>query len=127
VPQSPEETKCLISELPLDLLESDAWRSLSINARRFIDFLMIAHMRHEGQRNGELPAPRRQLEASGISASHVSAAINEAVRVGLIDRKRGAPGRPNTYALAWLALSDGSKPSNGWRTYKHEKKARTGS
>ena len=28
-------------KMPRDLLRSDAWRSLSINARRFIDFLLI--------------------------------------------------------------------------------------
>jgi hypothetical protein len=32
-------------KLPRDLLESYSWHSLSINVRRFIDFLMIEQMR----------------------------------------------------------------------------------
>ena len=48
--------------LPRDLLESDAWRGLGINARRFLDFLMIEHLRHGGKHNGYLLAPQRQLE-----------------------------------------------------------------
>jgi hypothetical protein len=36
----------------LDVLESDAWHFLGINARRLIEFLMIENMRHGGKRNG---------------------------------------------------------------------------
>ena len=54
-------------KLPRDLLESTAWRSLSIHARRLIDFLLIEHMRHGGRENGRLLAPRRQFEAFGIA------------------------------------------------------------
>jgi hypothetical protein len=100
-----------------DLLESDAWRSLSINARRLLDFLMIEHMRHGGKRNGFLLAPREQLEKCGIGARHISPAIEEAERVGLVDCKRGVGQRPSMYTLTWLQLSDGSDPSNRWRFY----------
>src|SRR5262249_34930956 len=52
--------------LPRELLETAAWRSLGINARRLLDFLMVEHMRHGGKRNGYLLAPRRQLAEFGI-------------------------------------------------------------
>ena len=101
--------------LTRELLTSDAWRALGINARRFIEFLMIEHMRHGGKANGLLVAPRRQLERFGVGARHISPAIEEAERLGLVDCKRGIGRRPSSCALTWLPLSDGSAPSNRWR------------
>jgi len=102
--------------LPQHLLESEAWRSLSINARRFLDFLMLEHMRHSGQENGSLLAPRRQLEQHGIGARHISAAIEETKLLGLVDCKRGTGRRPSVYALTWLPLScAGTAPSSRWQ------------
>jgi hypothetical protein len=94
-------------KLPLALLDSDAWRSLSINARRLIEFVMIEHMRHGGKANGALMAPRLQLEEFGIGARHISAAIEEAVGKGIINCGRGTGRKPNLYALTWLPLGDG--------------------
>jgi len=104
----------------LDLLESDAWHFLSINARRFIDFLMIENMRHGGKRNGQLVAPRKQLEQFGIGARHISAAIEEVERVGLVDCRRGAGRQPNTYTITWLPLGDGTAPTDRWRSYRND-------
>src|ERR1700676_1181540 len=104
-------------KLPRDLLESDAWVHLGINARRLVDYLMVEHMRQGGQRNGFLLAPRRQMGARCISARHVSAAIEEAERVGLVDCTRGVGRRPSRYALTWLRLSDGSAPSDRCRVH----------
>jgi hypothetical protein len=101
--------------LPRDLLESEAWRGLGINARRFLDFLMLEHMRHSGKENGSLLAPRSQLVGFGIGARHVSPAIEETERLGFVDCKRGTGRRPSSYALTWLPLSDGRAPSNRWR------------
>lgn len=89
--------------LTQDVLASNSWRSLSINARRLIDFLMIENMRHGGKHNGRLLAPRVQLEEFGIGARHISAAIEEAVAAGLVAVQRGGGRRPNQYALIWLA------------------------
>ena len=52
--------------MPRELLISDAWRSLSINARRFIDFVLIEYLNNAGKTNGNLKAPRRQLWDFGI-------------------------------------------------------------
>jgi hypothetical protein len=101
-------------KLPRELIESAAWRALGLNSRRFIDFLLIEHMNHGGQRNGFLLAPRRQLE-NFIGAHLVSAAIVDAERLGLVDCRRGLGRLPNLYALTWLPLSDGAPPSNRFR------------
>ena len=50
---------------------------------------MLEHMRHAGRKNGQLLAPRRQLEKAGIGAQHVSAAIEATVSRGLVLVKRG--------------------------------------
>ena len=42
--------------LTRDLLRSQAWRGLGINARRLVDFLLIEYMNHGGKRNGHLLA-----------------------------------------------------------------------
>jgi len=100
--------------MPRSLLESAAWRGLSINARRLVDFLMIEHMRQGGKRNGFLLAPRRQLWDFGIGSHFVSEAIAEVERAGLVGCRRGTGRRPNYYALTWLPLADGSPASNRW-------------
>lgn len=42
------------AKMPRTLMESDAWRSLGINERRVVDFLLIEHMSHGGRKNGAL-------------------------------------------------------------------------
>jgi hypothetical protein len=101
--------------LTLEMVENGAWRSLTTNARRVIDFLMIEHMRHAGKENGALLAPRRQLVAFGIGTHFISEAIDEAVLMGFVDVKRGTGRRASTYALTWLPLRDGIDPTNRWR------------
>ena len=114
-------------KLPRDLLESDAWRSLTINARRFLDFLMIEHMRHGGQANGRLQAPRRQLWNFGIGQHFVSPTIEECERVGLAFCRRGVGRAPSLYTLAWLPLANGDKPPDAkWRAFRFEIKERSG-
>ena len=93
-------------KLPRDLLESDAWRGLSINARRLIDFIMLEHMRQGGKRNGLLLAPREQLEAFGIGRHFISGAIHEVARTGLVDVIRGP--RPESKCLS-LHLGSGKR------------------
>lgn len=108
-------------KLPRDLLESDAWRSLTINARRFLDFLMIEHMHHGGKANGRLIAPWRQLEQFGIGDHFISSAIEECQRVGLAFCRRGLGRAPSVYTLAWLPLANGDKPPDGkWRAFRLE-------
>ncbi len=75
--------------LTRELLMSDAWRSQGINTVRFIHFLLLEHLRHGGQENGKLKAPRRQLRAFGIGARHVSTAIAEAEKLGLVICHKG--------------------------------------
>src|SRR5690242_16231849 len=72
-----------------ELRASDAWRSAGINARRFIDFLLLEHMNHGGKENGLLKAPHRQLEDFGIGARRITDTIREAEGLGLVECHRG--------------------------------------
>jgi hypothetical protein len=103
-------------KLPLPMIESEAWRSLGINARRFLDFLMIQQIRHAGKANGALRAPYSQLVKFGIGRRLISSAIEETIRFGFVDCRRGFGRAPSGYALTWLPYGDGSAPSNHWRT-----------
>ena len=89
-------------KLPRDVLESTSWQQLGINARRFLDFLMIEHLRHGGKHNGYLLAPQRQLYDFGIGAHFVTAAIEEVERAGLVTCERGTGKRPSYYGLTWI-------------------------
>src|SRR5690349_6864513 len=84
--------------LPRSLLQSPAWRSMNINTRRLIDFLMIERMSHNSNKNGFLLAPRKQLVSFGIGAHFISTAIAEGERAGLIDVIRGKGRAPSRYA-----------------------------
>jgi len=100
-----------------ELLASDAWRSLSINARRFVDFLLIEHMGHGGKNNGKLKAPYKQLQAFGIGAHQATAAICEAEDLGVVDCHRGGMRVATLYAIGWLPQHDGRPAADRWRCY----------
>jgi hypothetical protein len=103
-----------------ELLNSDAWRALGLNARRLIDFLLIEHMKRGGKANGKLVAPWRQLRKFGIGDHFIAAAIEQCEHVGLIDCRRGVGRRPTFFALTWLPRCDDAPPSNRWRTFQTE-------
>jgi hypothetical protein len=105
--------------LTLELIESDAWRSIGINTVKLINFLMREHLRHGGAENGKLKAPQHQLEACGIGARYVARAIAQADEVGLVDCRRNGMRAASTYALTWLPSYDGRGPSNRWRSYRN--------
>jgi hypothetical protein len=102
--------------LTREMMENDAWLSLSPNAHRLIQFLMVEHMRHASAANGKLLAPRRQLAAFGIRAGSISGAIQQAFELGFIDVKRGIGRAASTYSLTWYPLHDGTEPTNRWAT-----------
>jgi hypothetical protein len=105
--------------IPLAVIESDAWRSLGINAHRLVSFLMREQMRHGGKENGKLKAPRTQLGMFGIGRSEISKAITQAEEFGLVECQRNGLRTASTYALTWLPLHDGTPATDGWRFYRN--------
>lgn len=104
--------------LPRDLVRSDAWRSLGINAFRVVSFLISEHLAKGGKENGKLKAPHRQLVAYGVAARFATGAIAEAETKGLVICNRGGMRVATTFALAWLPLHDGSLTAEPWRQFR---------
>lgn len=107
--------------LPLsrELIESDAWRSMTVNVWRLISFLMREHLSHGGKENGKLKATHRQLQGDGIGARHVAGAIRSAEELGLIRCQRAGLRIMTTFSLTWLPLHDRTAPTDEWRSYQN--------
>lgn len=113
-----------------ELLQSQAWRSRSINCVRLLEFLEIEHLAHGGLENGALLAPFDQLQRFGIARRLITCAVQEAEAKGLLAVKREkAKGtkRPkaNRYRLTYLwtrtdldGVKDWQEPSDNWRRYR---------
>jgi hypothetical protein len=114
-------------KLTRDLVESPALQRLSVNACRFIFFLIREHLRHGGKENCRLKAPHRQLIEYGISAGLVTSAIKESEDTGLVECHRGGMRVATLYGLTWLPRHDGTMPPARWKssTAQDQKSATT--
>ena len=108
--------------MPREVLASDAWRSVGINGRRVIDFLMIELAGTAGTQNGNLKAPYQQLVAFGVGKRYVGAAIRQLETVGLVATRRGGQRVASTYALTWLPMAGTEVALDYWRSYGNPKK-----
>lgn len=110
--------------LPRELLSSEAWRGLSINGRRLMDFLLIEHMNHAGLSNGALCATYDQLAAFGVTRSEIPHAIREGEGLGLIRVEHGGrfnmTNRPSRFRLTLYADDAGRPATNDWKRTTHE-------
>jgi hypothetical protein len=119
---------------PAELIMSEAWRALGINARRIVDRVLIEHIGQGGMANGELCVAYGDFEQHGASPNHIAAGIAEAEAAGvLVALRRGKhAGRnaPTFYRLTWMGgwnkLREKIPPSNEWksRTVADVKRAR---
>jgi hypothetical protein len=108
------------------MLESAVHCSLSINARRIIDRIMLEHMAQGGLENGRLKVTYLDFEKYGVRRNSIRASINEACQSGFVkmtapgQRSSGPdPGRPSEFALTWLPIADEinhAHPTNDWKT-----------
>jgi hypothetical protein len=106
----------------VEMLESPAYRALSLSAHRIISRVEIELAHHGGNDNGRLPVTYDNFESYGIDRHAIRPAIREAVALGFLEITR--PGRagnaefrtPNlfriTYRLAKGVPGDGS---HEWR------------
>jgi hypothetical protein len=73
----------------VEMMRSDAWRDMSVNARRMLDLLEIEHLAHGGYENGNLVITYDQFVAGGIRRASIFATIAELERLGWIEVHRG--------------------------------------
>jgi hypothetical protein len=79
----------------IEMLESPAWRVLSLSARRVIDRIEIEFGQHGGraEENGKLPVTYDQFERYGIHRQSIRKAIKEAAALGfIVITRRGCGG-----------------------------------
>jgi hypothetical protein len=121
----------------VEMMRSDAWRDMSINARRMLDLLEIEHLAHGGYENGNLVITYDQFVAGGIRRASIFATIAELERLGWIEVTRGgyrgfARSWPHRFRLTHRRtriragtgapyLVDGT---HDWRDYRSEKSDR---
>jgi hypothetical protein len=104
------------------MLESPAWRALPLYARQVVDRIMLEHLSHGGNENGELPVTYDDFEAYGVRRASVRRAIEIAERLGFVDlvtpgkRGYGIARRPHKFGLTWLPRRDFTPASNRWKS-----------
>jgi hypothetical protein len=105
----------------IDMLESPAFRVLSLSARRILDRLEIELAHHGGQDNGRLPVTYEHFHEYGIHRHAIGPGIRECVALGFVEvTERGRAGNaefrsPNLFRLTYKPTrADG--PTDDWRS-----------
>ncbi len=107
-----------------EFLESAAYRTLSINARRILDRLKIEHIGHDRTQNGNLIVTHEQFIEYGVTCDYVADGLDECAFKGLVKIRRGRAGdgtaHPNVYTLTFDGTHDGLAATNEWRRFSME-------
>jgi len=111
----------------IEMLESPAYRVLSLSARRVIERVEIEHAHHGGKENGRLPVTFDHFHEYGMHRHAIAPAIREAVALGFL--RITIPGRagnaehrtPNYFRLTFIPAKgeygkDGNGCTNEWRS-----------
>lgn len=107
-----------------EMLESPAFRLLSINSRRCLDRLEFEHLAHGLQENGQLIVTYEDFLAWGVSCNYVAASLEELEVFGLIRRLHGRGGwgapHPTRYRLTYTGDCEGGPATNEWKAITAE-------
>jgi hypothetical protein len=114
----------------IEMLESPAYRVLSLSARRVLDRLEIEHGHHGGTENGKLPVTYNDFEKYGIHRHAIGPAIREAVALGFLEvteigRAGNAEFRaPSKYRMTYRHTDDAAA-TDDWRRIETMEQAET--
>jgi hypothetical protein len=93
----------------IEMLESPAYRALSLSGHRVLARIEIEHGHHGGVENGKLPVTFDDFEAYGISPKSVAPALREVQALGFVRvTERGRPSKsdfgrhPNHFELTYI-------------------------
>ena len=108
------------------MLESPAYRALSLSAHRVMARIEIELAHHAGNDNGRLPVTKQDFIAYGVSDRLVAPAIRELEALGFIrvtERGRGGNSeyrQPNRFFLTFAQARDSrsNPPTQDWRKIK---------
>jgi hypothetical protein len=109
----------------IEMMESAAWRALSLAGRRVIDRVEIEHGHHGGTDNGKLPVTFDQFCEYGLHRHSIAPGMREAVALGFLEvTHKGRAGNaehraPNLFRLTYRP-SEGVQGdgSHEWRSIK---------
>ena len=110
------------------MLESPAYRALSLSGHRVLARINIEHAHHGGQENGALPVTFRDFCEYGICWDAIGPAIREVEALGFIrvtEEGRAGNGdwrKPNN-ALTHLPTKDDPKQTEDWKRIKNIEEA----
>jgi hypothetical protein len=105
----------------IEMMESPAYRVLSLSARRVLDRIAIELAHHGGNDNGKLPVTYEQFMEYGIARHAVAAAIREVEALGFIEvTQHGKPSAgefrvPNLFRLTCTNCKSTPDPTHEWR------------
>jgi hypothetical protein len=108
--------------LLLEMMESPAWRVLSLSARRVLDRLSIELRHHGGHQCDGLPVTYEDFESYGIDRHSISPAIREVVALGFVKIARQGRGgnaefrQPTLYQTTFLTSQD-TEQTHEWRSF----------
>src|ERR1700722_1616169 len=109
----------------IEMLESPAYRVLSLSAHRFLSRIEIEWAHHGGQDNGKLPVTFDDFERYGVNRHAIGPALAELEALGFIviteqgKMARAADyRRPNKFLLTSRPASKGVDPLYKWRRFK---------
>jgi hypothetical protein len=113
----------------LAMIESPAWKALSLVARRCLDRIEIEHMQHAGKENGQLPVTYDHFVEHGIGRRFVAPGLRELEALGFIQvTEQGVAGNaehraPNKFRLTYVNAGR-MRATDEWkriRTFKEAK------
>src|SRR4249920_849461 len=106
----------------IEMLESPAYRVLSLSAHRVISRIEIELGSHGGNDNGRLPVTKLDFVDYGVHHEAVAPAVREAEALGFIKvepRRRGnsEPRKPTRFRLTFAHehYSRSAPPTHHWR------------
>jgi hypothetical protein len=115
---------------PIAMLESPAYRVLSLSAHRALARIEIEHAHHGGKDNGRLPVTYIDFETYGIHRRVIAPAIRELEALGFVEvTQRGCAGnaefrQPSLYRITYRHAHDAAGDgTHEWRAIKTDERA----
>jgi hypothetical protein len=111
----------------IEMLESAAYRALSVSGHRVLARIEIEHGHHGGKENGRLPGTYDNFEDYGISPKSVAPALREVQALGFVNiTTRGRASKsdfgrhPNYFGLTYLPgpAPKFADPTNDWKQHQ---------
>jgi hypothetical protein len=109
----------------IEMLESPAYRALSLSGHRVLARLEIEQGHHGGTENGRLPVTPDDFKRYGIERKSIAPALREVQALGFVRiTERGRPSKsdfvrhPNYFELTYLHGAHSEAPTHEWKRHK---------